>query len=105
MKKIGCGVVGLGAIGPTHIKCIKAADNAELVAYATASRKKRFLLTGKRMQGIHALMRICWPIPRLISCYLRTQRRFANLGVAGGAGKARARGEAIDVTLEAATGS
>jgi UDP-N-acetyl-2-amino-2-deoxyglucuronate dehydrogenase len=102
--KVRCAVVGLGAIGPTHVDAIDKIDNAELVAVCDMARVKADnyaesygckayydfdeMLTDKRIDLVH----ICVP-----------SGLHAELGVrAAAAGKHVLTEKPIDVTLEAA---
>lgn len=40
MKKVRCAVVGLGAIGPTHVEAITQLEETELVAVCDIVREK-----------------------------------------------------------------
>lgn len=104
MRKIHCGVVGLGAIGPTHIEAIKAIANAELTAVCDRAEEKALRFAGEngckaytRYEALLAdpdidLVHICVP-----------SGDHANLGVlAARAGKHVLVEKPIDVTLEAA---
>ncbi|NLE26612.1 MAG: Gfo/Idh/MocA family oxidoreductase, partial [Clostridiaceae bacterium] len=101
---MGCGVVGLGAIGPTHIKCIKAADNAELVAVCDSVEEKA--LRYSQENGCKAYTRyedmLADPAVDLVHICVPSGDH-ANLGVlAAAAGKHVLVEKPIDVTLEAA---
>lgn len=101
---IGCGVVGLGAIGPLHIKCVNAIGSARLAAVCDRVREKADQYAAEN--GCKAyydfdemlrdpqidLVHICVP-----------SGMHADLGVrAARAGKHVLTEKPIDVTLEAA---
>lgn len=104
MKQLNCAVVGLGAIGPTHIKAIQALENARLYAVCDIDGEKAD--TAAREHGCAAyhdfealiadeqvdLVHLCVP-----SGY------HAQLGIlAAKAGKHVLTEKPIDVSLEAA---
>ena len=104
MKKVRCAVVGLGAIGPTHLAAIANIENAELSAVCDAVREKADRFAGqygcKAYYGVDDLLRdgsvdlvhVCVP-----------SGLHAELGVkAAKAGKHVLVEKPIDVTLEAA---
>ena len=104
MKKIRCAVVGLGAIGPTHIKSIQEIENAELYAvcdivpekaekYAAENGCKAFTDFDTMLQDPAIdLVHICLP-----------SGMHADFGIrAAKAGKNVLVEKPIDVTLEAA---
>ncbi len=103
-KKVRCAVVGLGAIGPTHVESLGRIDNAELVAVCDVVREKADAVA--QAQGCKAyydfdemlkdgdidLVHLCVP-----------SGMHADLGVrAAKAGKHVLTEKPIDVTLEAA---